>query len=89
VNDLSILQLILEATVIVQAVMLMLVLASVYSWSIIFKKRAVLGRAKDDLARFEKDFWSGGDLSQLYKSIESRGNPVGIDSIFRAFASAR
>ena len=82
-NDLSILQLILEATLIVQAVMLMLVLASVYSWSIIFKKRAVLGRAKDDLARFEKDFWSGGDLSQLYKSIESRGNPVGIDSIFR------
>jgi len=92
VNDLSILQLILEATLIVQAVMLMLVLASVYSWSIIFKKRAVLGRAKDDLARFEKDFWSGGDLSQLYKSIESRGNPVGIDIFrtgFREFARLR
>jgi len=83
VNDLSILKLILEATIIVQAVMLMLVLASVYSWSIIFKKRSVLARAKDDLARFERDFWSGGDLSNLYKSIEARGNPVGIDSIFR------
>jgi biopolymer transport protein TolQ len=65
VNDLSILKLILEATIIVQAVMLMLVMASIYSWSIIFKKRAVLGRAKDDLIRFERDFWSGGDLSNL------------------------
>lgn len=83
-NDLSILKLIAEATLVVQAVMLMLAAASVYSWSIVFKKRTVIGRAKDDLDRFEKDFWSGGDLSKLYKSIEARGSPIGIDSIFRA-----
>ena len=64
-NDLSILKLIAEATLVVQAVMLMLAAASVYSWSIVFKKRTVIGRAKDDLDRFEKDFWSGGDLSKL------------------------
>ncbi|NDE87737.1 MAG: protein TolQ [Gammaproteobacteria bacterium] len=83
-NDLSILRLIVEATIVVQLVMLMLVGASVYSWSIVFRKRAVLGRAKEDLERFDRDFWSGGDLATLYKTIESRGNAVGIDSIFQA-----
>jgi biopolymer transport protein TolQ len=84
VNDLSILRLIAEATIVVQLVMLLLVAASLYSWSIVFGKRAALRRAKDDLARFERDFWSGGDLATLYKNIESRGSPAGIDSIFQA-----
>ena len=83
-NDLSILRLILEATIVVQLVMLLLVGASVYSWSIVFRKRASLARAKDNLERFERDFWSGGDLAALYKSIEARGQPRGIDHIFQA-----
>lgn len=83
-NDLSILRLIAEATIVVQLVMLMLVLASLYSWSIVFRKRGVLGRAKDELVRFERDFWSGGDLAMLYRNIEARGKPAGIDNIFQA-----
>jgi len=84
VNDLSILRLIAEATIVVQAVMVILLAASVYSWSIIFRKRTVLRAAKADLLRFEREFWSGGDLSSLYKNIESRGQALGIDSIFQA-----
>ncbi len=83
-NDLSILRLIAEATIVVQAVMALLLAASVYSWGIIFRKRKVLRSAADDLQRFEREFWSGGDLAALYKSIESRGRAVGIDSIFQA-----
>jgi biopolymer transport protein TolQ len=83
-NDLSILRLIAEATIVVQAVMALLLAASVYSWGIIFRKRKVLRSASDDLQRFDREFWSGGDLAALYKSIEARGRAAGIDSIFQA-----
>ena len=83
-NDLSILRLIAEATIVVQAVMALLLAASVYSWGIIFRKRKVLRSASDDLQRFDREFWSGGDLAALYKSIEARGRETGIDSIFQA-----
>jgi len=83
-NDLSILRLIAEATMVVQAVMALLLAASVYSWGIIFRKRKVLRSASDDLQRFDREFWSGGDLAALYKSIEARGRAAGIDSIFQA-----
>jgi biopolymer transport protein TolQ len=83
-NDLSILRLIAEATIVVQAVMALLLAASVYSWGIIFRKRKVLRSASDDLQRFDREFWSGGDLAALYKSIEARGRASGIDSIFQA-----
>ena len=83
-NDLSILRLIAEATIVVQAVMALLLAASVYSWGIIFRKRKVLRAASDDLQRFDREFWSGGDLAALYKSIEARGRATGIDSIFQA-----
>ena len=83
-NDLSILRLVLEATLVVQLVMLMLVAASVYSWSVVFGKRSALVAAKKNLQRFERDFWSGGDLAALYTSIEARGQARGIDHIFQA-----
>ena len=83
-NDLSILRLIAEATIVVQAVMALLLAASVYSWGSIFRKRKVLRSASDDLQRFDREFWSGGDLAALYKSIEARGRATGIDSIFQA-----
>jgi biopolymer transport protein TolQ len=83
-NDLSILRLIAEATIVVQAVMALLLAASVYSWGIIFRKRKVLRSASDDLQRFDREFWSGGDLAALDKSIEARGRAAGIDSIFQA-----
>ena len=82
-NDLSIIRLVSEATLVVQLVMLGLLCASVYSWTIIFGKRRVLGAAKDSLARFEQKFWGGGDLNTLHRDIEAAGAARGIEAIFR------
>ena len=70
-----------------------LALASLVSWAIIFRKRLVINRARREADQFEKNFWSGGDLSQLYRGIESRGGATGMASIFefgfREFARLR
>jgi biopolymer transport protein TolQ len=77
----SILDLLLGASLIVQFVMLLLVGASVASWAIIFGKRRVLNDARVAADRFESDFWSGKDLSGLYKSLEG-SSPTGMADIF-------
>jgi len=82
--EMSILGLIMEATLVVQLVMLLLAAASVYSWTVIFQKAKMLKGAQADFARFEKDFWSGGDLTTLYRGIDARGDVGGIESIFHA-----
>ena len=63
-EHLSILGLISHASIPVQLVMLSLIAASVYSWSLIVKYRRVHRRAMRDLKNFEELFWSGADLSQ-------------------------
>jgi biopolymer transport protein TolQ len=92
-HDLSIIRLIAEATLPVQIVIGILALASLVSWAIIFRKRLVINRARRESDQFEQNFWSGGDLSQLYRGIESRGNATGMSSIFefgfREFARLR
>ena len=50
--------------------MLLLLGMSVASWAIIFKKTAVLRGVRRDTERFERDFWSGGDLSTLLESAQ-------------------
>jgi biopolymer transport protein TolQ len=91
--QLSIIALILQATIPVQIVLGILALASFASWAIIFRKRLVINRARRESDQFEQNFWSGGDLSQLYRGIESRGNATGMSSIFefgfREFARSR
>jgi biopolymer transport protein TolQ len=81
IGDQSILTLLLHASFVVQLVMLLLVAASVASWGIIFRKRKVLGEARLAAERFEDQFWSGGDLAGLYKSLES-GAHSGMAGIF-------
>jgi biopolymer transport protein TolQ len=92
-NELSIIRLVAEATIPVQIVIGLLALASLVSWAIIFRKRLVINRARREADHFEQNFWSGGDLSQLYRGIESRGGAVGMASIFefgfREFARLR
>jgi biopolymer transport protein TolQ len=92
-QDLSIMRLVFEASVPVQAVLAVLAFASITSWAIIFQKRMVTGRARQEADQFEHSFWSGGDLSQLYRGIESRGGATGMASIFefgfREFARLR
>jgi len=81
----SIMQLILQAGPVVQVIIAMLLFASLASWSIIFRKRRLLGQAESEANRFEGTFWSGGDLGKLYRAIGTRNKPaVGMESIFEA-----
>lgn len=83
--DTSVLGLILDASVPVMLVMLLLVIASIMSWSIIFTKRRLIRRTKDSSDEFEASFWSGGDLNTLYQGAsKTRGGVVGMASIFEA-----
>jgi biopolymer transport protein TolQ len=84
VGDLSILRLIMQAGPVVKLVLAMLLLASLMSWAIIFEKRMLVRRARIAADRFENSFWSGGDLAALFRSIEARGRPSGMDGIFEA-----
>ncbi|MCZ6560324.1 MAG: protein TolQ [Gammaproteobacteria bacterium] len=82
-GDLSFLRLILEASIIVQLVMLMLAAASIASWAVILKKRRVLNHATSLADSFEQQFWSGGDLTAMYQTISKRKQPAtGMESIF-------
>ena len=84
-EQLQIWELIMEASLLVQGVMLLLVLASVVSWMVIFRKRQMLARAQSRATDFEDKFWSGGDLGQLYDKVA--GNTAGregLESIFEA-----
>jgi biopolymer transport protein TolQ len=92
-QKLSILQLVLDASPVVQLVMLLLLLASVFSWGIILRKRSVMRAARSNAEAFEASFWKGGDLTALYRQVEARGNATGMASIFefgfREFARLR
>ena len=84
-NDpLSIIDLILNASPLVQAVMAVLILASMVSWIIIFQRGFLLAAVRRDATQFENDFWSGEKgLGQLYVELEERSEaPVGIENIF-------
>ena len=83
--DLSLFRLVLGASVVVQLVMLLLLVTSVVSWALIFRKRGALAHARRDAADFESRFWSGTDLVSMYNSINGGGgDPGGMGSIFRA-----
>ena len=84
-QDLSILQLVLGASVVVQAVMLLLVLVSVTSWAAIFRKLFALGRVKRLNDDFEREFWSGTSLNDLFASAAQNAKVGG--PMERIFAS--
>jgi biopolymer transport protein TolQ len=84
-TDLSVLQLILEASPVVQVVLALLLLASIWSWAIIIDKRRLLNQAQKAAAEFEAAFWSGGDLNSLYRDIaRTEATPLGMAGIFEA-----
>jgi biopolymer transport protein TolQ len=84
-NDLSIIQLVLGASIVVQLVLLLLLLASVASWAVIFEKRRLVKQALKAAGEFETAFWSGGDLNSLYRDIaRSEATPLGMAGIFEA-----
>ena len=85
-SDLSLFSLIWEASLPVQAVMLILVIASMASWKIIYLKIKTLKMAEQNTDDFEKIFWSGGSLSNLYESISIKPpkDMLGLPMIFKA-----
>jgi len=75
----------LNASLVVQLVMIMLLLASLISWTMIFKKRAVMKTAVRAANEFEDRFWSGADLSSLYQQLtDRRQNLTGMSAIFES-----
>lgn len=82
--DLSFLHLITNASIVVQAVMLLLVGLSLWSWWQIFLKRFQLGRASRDTMAFEEQFWKGGDLNVLYQSAGQSRVGSCLEHIFTA-----
>ncbi|MFP8967180.1 protein TolQ [Pokkaliibacter sp. CJK22405] len=72
-----------NASVLVQIVMLILFMASVLSWIIIFQRRAVMNSSRKALEEFEDRFWSGMDLSRLYREISAnQDDDNGVENIF-------
>jgi biopolymer transport protein TolQ len=84
-QDLDILQLVLHASWVVQLVMLLLMLVSIASWSAIFRKIFALQRVKSLNEVFEREFWSGSSLNELYTTAASKG--VNSGPMERIFAS--
>lgn len=84
-GELSIVQLVLDASPVVQFVLAALLLASIASWAIIIDKRRLLNKAMRSAEDFEARFWSGGDLNSLYRDIaRSEATPLGMAGIFEA-----
>ena len=83
--DISILDLFLQASLLVKLVMLTLLGMSIASWAMIIKRSKVLSQASKDAESFEDKFWSGTDLSQLYQKVKARKDEIGgTEEIFYA-----
>ncbi|MGI1671331.1 MAG: protein TolQ [Neptuniibacter sp.] len=84
-EKMSIWSLVANASLVVQLVMVLLLLASVLSWIMIFQRHFVLTKARKSLRKFEDRFWSGVDLGQLFRDINHTPNEdCGAENIFRA-----
>lgn len=83
-QDLSIVSLILHASLAVQLVITGLLLMSLASWSVIFSKFFSLSRIKGGNDAFESEFWSGKNLNELYNSVNGRIDGAPLERIFAA-----
>lgn len=82
-QELSIFQLILHASFVVQAVMLLLLLVSVASWAAIIRKASALRAIQRQNSQFESDFWSGASLNDLYGNASRNAGQIGpLERIF-------
>jgi biopolymer transport protein TolQ len=84
-TDLSLFAMFLNASLTVQLVMVLLLVASLVSWTVILRKHRDLETAISDADRFEGRFWSGGDLASMYKELEeSEVAAGGMETIFES-----
>ena len=82
-TDLSLVTLFLEAHIVVKLVIIGLLLASVWTWAIIFEKTLLFSRVRRQMNRFEALFWSGQSLEELYRSFSGH-TPSAMASVFVA-----
>jgi biopolymer transport protein TolQ len=81
--DISILDLFLQASLLVKMVMLILLGMSIVSWAMIIKRYKILSKATKDAEAFEDKFWSGTDLAVLYQDVKKRKDEImGTEEIF-------
>lgn len=81
----SLLSLFTNASLLVQSVMLLLVIASIYSWSIILQRGKFLRNCQQSVDEFESNFWSGIDLTKLYNKLSGHQKKlIGLEAIFVA-----
>jgi biopolymer transport protein TolQ len=84
-SDLSLITMILEASVVAKVVLGLLLLASIASWAVIIEKRRLMKQSISAADDFESSFWSGVDLTNLYREIaRSEKTPLGMAGIFEA-----
>lgn len=87
-TEMTIWSLVAGASGVVQAVMAILMLASIVSWVLIIQRAIYLRRSRRLALSFENEFWSGIDLRQLYSDgierVDGKGVPLGLESIFRS-----
>ncbi len=93
-NDDSLLTLIINASLPVQLVMLLLLMASIFSWALMYIKRSYIRQTQTEAKTFEGRFWSGINLSDLFTQLSVRQERrFGLEAIFengfREFARAR
>jgi biopolymer transport protein TolQ len=82
-HDLTIIGMIVNASIVVKVVMAILVMASMLSWTYIFMKLFQIRRARRLADDFEREFWSGSDLVGLYqRAANGRYVTVGLERIF-------
>ncbi|MBK7685835.1 MAG: protein TolQ [Rhodocyclaceae bacterium] len=84
-QDLSIIELILNASLVVKLVMLLLIGVSLVSWYWIFRKAFAIRDARLRTDQFERDFWSGGDLNAMFQSaVNNRHETGALERIFES-----
>ncbi len=84
-TNMSFINLVFNASFIVQFVMISLLIASIASWSIIFRKGRLIKKIKTASDQFESRFWAGGDLNSLYQTTKKdKSLSFGMAGIFDA-----
>lgn len=79
----NIVELFLNASILVQFVILFLLFFSILSWAIIFQKNKMLSIAEREIKEFDKQFWQTKQLNQLYNDVKNKKNTQGLFLIFK------
>jgi biopolymer transport protein TolQ len=82
-DDISVLNLFLEAGMVVKIVMLLLFIASILSWIVIVERSNFFRKIKNENDNFLKTFWSGKDLDILYKEVSKESSLYGAKNLFK------